>query len=390
MAAVSPDEEPVSEEHRQDRAQRALRVAVVAGFIGNSQRVQESCLVLCNACREGVPLECRLGKGVPATLLAMFLPHASQAQLPEAPPTRVLQPRRVRKVEFTQIGDVFFSMDFAGVDMSKVQWPEGTKEIRLLQFDRTVDDVTWPVNLDRLSFCVLDYKTNFCTDGSSFNHPLSNVIFPGGLREIFLGELFDQPIDDVAWPQGLERMSLPGFNQPIDDVRWPPALKSLEFMPPKEIQLRKNPNIRAAQLDIHHELGYNCHFTNLPASLETLWLSDAFSQNLDEINWPPGLVTLGLGIGCEPHVTDDISWPSSLRHIYSMHEIDEAPQGCVVTTVTDYDTESQSYEMEMEDAWVHGDAPDEGSCSDVYEDDDCPFTGFAADSDYEGYDSPIM
>ncbi|CAM9702687.1 unnamed protein product [Pylaiella littoralis] len=369
MAAVSPDEELMSEEHRQDRAQRALRVAVVAGFMRNSNDVQESCLGLCNACRESVPLECRISEGAPPTLLAMILPHASQAQQIESPPTRVLQPHRVRKVESTLNG-AFYSPGLACVDMSEVQWPEGTKEIRLLRFDRTVEDVTWSVNLERLSFGRFDFENFFTSDWSTFNHPLSNVIFPSGLREIFLGEAFNQPIDDVAWPQELERMSLPGFNQPIDDVRWPPALKSLEFISPKQIYLRKDPDTCAEELDFD-ENGHNCQFTNLPASLEALWLSDAFDKFLDEVNWPPGLVTLGLGVRCEWYNTNCLSWPSTLRHIYSMHEVDGAPEGCVVTTVKDH----------------------ERSSSDVYEDDDCPFTESAADSadsDYEGYDSPIM
>lgn len=379
----------MSEELRQDRAQRALRVAVVAGFMGDSREMQGSCLGLCNARREGVPLGClRIGKGVPPTLLAMVLPSATQAQQTEAPPTRVVQPRRVLKVEWN-FNDVFDVPGLGDLDVSEVQWPEGTKEINLLQFNRTVHSVTWPVTLDRLSFCILGparlslqatTMTPWPTKGF-FNHSLEGAIFPSGLREMFLGETFDHPIHNVVWPHGLERLSLPGCDQPIDDVTWPPALRSLEFLPPKQIHLRKNPSTCAEELDFESS-GHNFPFSKLPESLEALWLSDAFAQSLDEVTWPPGLLTIGLGLGFDAFFINLMSWPSSLQHIYSIHEIDTPHQGCIVTTVKDYDTESQSYELEMEDAWVHGDFSDEGSCSDVYEDDDCPFTGFAADSEY--------
>lgn len=393
MATVFAEEEPMSEELRQDRARRALRVAVVAGFMGDSRSAQESCLGLCNACREGIPLKSLLiGENVPPTLLAMVLPNDSRAQQTEAPPTRVLQHRRVLQVEwnYTDVQDV---AGVGGFDVSEVQWPEGTKEILLLQFKQTVEHVTWPVSLERLSFAILGparmarNATRFdpWPMRSFFDHPLHNATFPSGLREIFLGETFSQPLDTVAWPHGLERMSLPGFDENnLDDVKWPPALKHLEFMPPKQIRLRKNPNTCAEELDFDMT-GFNCPFFKLPMSLETLWLSDAFAQCLEIDPWPPGLVTMGLGKGFDSFFTNRISWPSSVRNIYTVHEINRPPQGCVVTTVKDYDTDSHSFEHEPEDGWVYGDMSDEISCDDVYEDDDCPFTGFAADTDHGDY-----
>ncbi|CAM9752267.1 unnamed protein product [Ectocarpus sp. 12 AP-2014] len=87
MAAVAA-EEPSSEEPMQDRALRGLQLAVVSGFVKDCR---ETCLALCNACREGVPLErMYVCEAVPQTLLAMIA---------ELPPTRVLQPRRVLRLE---------------------------------------------------------------------------------------------------------------------------------------------------------------------------------------------------------------------------------------------------------------------------------------------------
>ncbi|CAM9658503.1 unnamed protein product [Ectocarpus sp. 12 AP-2014] len=100
MAAVAA-EEPSSEEPMQDRALRGLQLAVVSGFVKDCRGVQETCLALCNACREGVPLErMYVCEAVPQTLLAMIVPHAVEAQQEaELPPTRVLQPRRVLRLE---------------------------------------------------------------------------------------------------------------------------------------------------------------------------------------------------------------------------------------------------------------------------------------------------
>ena len=38
------------------------------------------------------------------------------------------------------------------IDMSKVQWPQGTKEVAFWVFNRNLDDVPWPSGLERLWF----------------------------------------------------------------------------------------------------------------------------------------------------------------------------------------------------------------------------------------------
>ncbi|CAN0554497.1 unnamed protein product, partial [Ectocarpus sp. 8 AP-2014] len=84
MAAVAAEQRS-SVEHMQDRTQRGLQVAVVSGFVKDCRGVHQSCLALCNACREGVPVELmRVSELVPQTRLTMFLPQGA-----EAPPTRV-------------------------------------------------------------------------------------------------------------------------------------------------------------------------------------------------------------------------------------------------------------------------------------------------------------
>lgn len=395
MAAVSV--EPMSEELRRDRAQRALQVAVVSGFIKVCKSVQESCLGLCNACRDGVPVgSLRVAQGLPPTLSAMVAPDTSSSAEENTTATRVLQPRRVLRMEWDFSKEGWVSGDGLGVeymDLTKVQWPDGVTDVQVYAFDKTLEGVAWPPGLERLSFVSHEdgYRAWIAGDIAAFNHPLHGTIFPCGLREIFLGGAFNQEIEEVVWPELLERLSLPGFNKPIDNVNWPPRLLSLEFQTPGQIALRKEEVVHAEFLELNLD-GFNRPLTNLPASLETLWLSDAFTRSLEAVSWPSGLKTLGIG----GYIVGDVTWPSSLRHVYSRHEVVRAstlPPDCVVSVVTDYDTESQSHDPEdFEEYWEHVADADlayfgGGYCGpiddddDEYCDDDCPFTGFETDYD---------
>lgn len=359
-AAVVAEDESMAKELRQDRAHRALHVAVVSGFLQDIRPVQESCLGLCNACRDGVPVGCIVIEDkVPLRLLSVMLPSGSSA-LDGLKATRVLRPRRVLKVRWQwqeQYPDVPPQTYVSNVDLADVNWPEGIKEAQLVLFDQALERVAWPKSLERLSF----YSNGFVILCGSklaefpfpslrkglFNHPLQGVEFPSGLREIYLGNSFNQPIDDVAWPNGLERLSLPGFNHPIDNARWPPRLVALEFLCPSQIELRKKEDVRVEELDAEVQ-GFNRPFSTLPASLETLWLSNAFAQeSLSSIAWPSRLTTLGLGTSFGADLLEQISFPSSIRQLYSTVQIDlhiTLPAACQVTVLKDYDTESQSYE----------------------------------------------
>ncbi|CAM9276081.1 unnamed protein product [Ectocarpus sp. 4 AP-2014] len=364
MAAVAVEECP-GEEHMRDRALRALQFAVVSGFVKDCRATQESCLGLCNACREGIPVERMLiGEGVPQTRLAMVLPNAVRAQQEaDIPPIRVLQPRRVLRLQWTFRTNARWaetteetpnswagSPSVGDVDLGEVQWPEGIKEVNLLLFDGEIEGVAWPVGLECLSFCALQlsYGSSGFANRGSFNRSLVGATFPSDLREIFLGDAFDQPIEDVVWPHGLERLSLPGCNQPLDNVRWPPVLKSLEFSPPSQICLREDPNTRLDVLEPHRDR-FNSPLTNLPASLESLWLGNSFCQTLEGVNWPSGLVTLGLGSSFTGF-NEGVSWPPNLQNLYLVNEMDwlEYPKSCIVTIVKDYDTESQSFDAERD------------------------------------------
>lgn len=224
--------------------------------------------------------------------------------------------------------------DLRKADFCRVHWPEGIEEVQLTDFDIPIEGVAWPIGLVRLAFHDLrpDYSTSHVMMGL-FNRAFDGATFPSRLREMFLGEGFNQPLGGIVWPQGLERLSLPGYRRSIDDARWPPALKSLEFMLPEQIRLRKAPYVELEDLG-RLQIGFNSRFTTLPASLETLWLSDSFEQSPEGVVWPSGLSTLGLGAGFSPYLMSGVSWPSSLRHLFSTYDVDETvslPQGCTVS-----------------------------------------------------------
>ena len=93
-------EDSPGEIHKQERALRAIQVFVVSGFLEDNRRLMESCLVICNSCRECVPLQyLRVDGQAPPTLLAMFRPELLCTEAEGA--SRVLAPRRVLEVRWT-------------------------------------------------------------------------------------------------------------------------------------------------------------------------------------------------------------------------------------------------------------------------------------------------
>lgn len=161
-----------------------------------------------------------------------------------------------------------------------------------------------------------------------FNGCLWRFPLPSGLRELFLGDKFNCCIEYVEFPKGLERLSMPGFNQSLRNVEWPAGLKALEFVSPKQMLLWTGGAMYADFVDADDfqltfspkrffitspYLPFNATGSRfnqplgnmLPPSLETLWLSEAFDQPLDDVAWPEGLITLGLA--CDLHYLDYIT-----------------------------------------------------------------------------------
>ena len=251
--------------------------------------------------------------------------------------------------------------------MSKVRWPEGLRKISLVCFNRPVIGVIAADCLQVLAFHV-HFKV---IDGMSyvegtrgiFNWPLDGLTFPAGLRELFLGNRFNQSIDAVAWPEGLERLSMPGFNQPIQDVQWPPRLKTLEFSCPGESErgeLLPHLPWERQEWGFDQPLG-----TFLPMTLETLLLSENFDRSLRGVTWPTRLSVLGLGMQISAESMDGVEWPPSLRRLICSNEfldVGDIPPGCEVfclvpddvsyTNQSDYkDDYGYEFESDDDDRW---------------------------------------
>ena len=194
------------------------------------------------ACREYIPLEffVRICPEEPPTLLAAVWPERLCVEADIS--SKVPPPKRVRKVYWTFDDPGTYCRDAptkreeesanvtaCSIDMSKVRWPDGVREIYLSIFNRPVDEVVRPDGMELLSLCSPYHDHYGCQVPDHFNRPLAGVTFPAGLREIWLGLQFNHSIDNVAWPEGLELLSMPGFDRPIRNVRWPPGLKTLYF-----------------------------------------------------------------------------------------------------------------------------------------------------------------
>lgn len=388
-------EDSSSERHKQERALRAIQVCAVSGFLADNRGLTESCLVLCNLCRECVPVrDLRIDRHAPSTLTAVFRPSLASAKAEGD--SRVLMPRRVLEIrwmfydpvathfwedgeedeeeevkeeeqeedgnkdegeedgngdkgenkekgrnktaENVERGPVIASC----IDFSNARWPEGLRKVFLISFNRPVDGAVGPDSLQVLGFHIPSRVTrDRCRvhgTGGIFNMPLDGVKFPAGLRELFLGHNFNQCIDAVAWPEGLERLSMPGFNQPIRDIQWPSGLKTLEFIPPGELEIRETLGHlpwNRQEWGFDHPLG-----TFLPMSLETLLLSDNFNQPLQGVTWPSKLAVLGLGAELPEDSFTEVMWPPSLRKIVSSgscFDVRDAPPGCRVLRLEESD-----------------------------------------------------
>lgn len=148
------------QEERRGRTLCAVQVAVVSGFVEDFFEMEKSCLRLCNACRDVVPMTLlRIEEDAPSSLMRMLFPGMPQAG--RDPVSRVLPHRRVLGVEWAFLYFHNFLNSRSGikkeasgagatVDMSKVTWPEGTQEIDIFHFNQSVQGVVWPATLKRL------------------------------------------------------------------------------------------------------------------------------------------------------------------------------------------------------------------------------------------------
>ena len=131
----------MSGEDKEDRAHLALQIAATSGFVEGTRGIQTSCLRLCNACHEIVPVQrltiCDL---VPRSIAALVYPGLRQPEKYES--SRVLPHRWVLSIHWTffDVHTILVQLErkkaqmkqanrdatdravVENIDMSKVQW----------------------------------------------------------------------------------------------------------------------------------------------------------------------------------------------------------------------------------------------------------------------------
>lgn len=162
----------ISDEDKQDRTVRALQVVAISGFMKSVCGIQDSCLSLCHTCRDNIPVQClTISRYSPPSIQALVYPGLNQANTAGSP--RVLPPQSVRIVYWTCEGPSIVespsstdhsvseedgtqeaemrgrSVDWletdiwreGNLDISRIHWPEGTREISWCFVNRRMDPV---------------------------------------------------------------------------------------------------------------------------------------------------------------------------------------------------------------------------------------------------------
>ena len=85
--------------HKKKQALRAIEMVATSGFLRDKRGLKQSCLGVCNLCREGLTLRClKLPSKAPRTLLAVVWPDPLGTKGEGA--SRVLLPKKVLKVKW--------------------------------------------------------------------------------------------------------------------------------------------------------------------------------------------------------------------------------------------------------------------------------------------------
>ena len=148
----------------------------MTGFPQSVQSAHTSCLDLCNACREHVPVGClKLCAGVPSTMLEVIGSPANAHPAEKGRLSRVIPHWRALTNHWTfdySPNHDCWAMETeeaatdervqnppqvsrtagATIGIANVCWPEGTKEIVLCCFNGGVNALNFPVSLERLCF----------------------------------------------------------------------------------------------------------------------------------------------------------------------------------------------------------------------------------------------
>ncbi|CAM9699084.1 unnamed protein product [Laminaria digitata] len=174
-----------------------------------------------------------------------------------------------------------------------VAFPSGLRELIVRRFfNREIDGVAWPEGLKilRLGACfnqaLVSPDGGVLPGGVRGTAPLGpRNLLPAGLKELYLGDAFDQPLGASELPDGLEVLVLGKSFSRVQSVVWPSGLIRLRLLctwgisrsDPRYFGDLPRPQVR------------------LPRKLEFLEVGDTFNSSLTTVAWPPTLKVLLLG-----------------------------------------------------------------------------------------------
>lgn len=209
-----------------------------------------------------------------------------------------------------------------------VPWPPGLKTIRFgctWNIDRHGDRERWPPSLENIYI------------PSQFNQPLAGggIELHRGLREIALGETFNQSLVEVDWPPMLQTLTVSlHFDQPLEGVRLPAELREIYLRGkfnraisvvawPKALEVLElgscfNQPLVSRGVDGDAPISRKYP---LPAALNHLHLDNSFNHPLSGHELPDGLEVLRLGPSFK--FFPSVGWPTGLKKLFIRHEWDD-------------------------------------------------------------------
>lgn len=294
-------------------AMEVLSLVALSGF-APMHVMQEICLTLANASRDGAPCSLTLDEHTPKRLFPAWKPGAPVGR--GAPPYIGCVPsRRIRT--FGMIQRVTIRSNFK---LEFMEWPSSLREMIFTGcFWRNLRRDFWPEGIIKLEF-----------DGI-FDQSIEPNVLPHRLQELVLAGHFHQPIDDVVWPPSLHYLKLggdqvyeptfdfgseePSFNHPIEAVTWPRNLRRLEFgnMFDQPVEAAVFPD-GLEELSFGYRFNHPIEMMNLPPGLRAFRVGEEFNRPVDRVRWPDTLEEIALGADfCQP--IEAVRWPANLSKL---------------------------------------------------------------------------
>ncbi|CAM9333902.1 unnamed protein product [Ectocarpus sp. 4 AP-2014] len=293
------------------RAADVLRVVVLSGVVRPAE-VELVCLSICNACRESSTDYSIVVKAENARLV---LPSRRQDEGGASSPLSlygggrksysavpVMPAENSRVLPHRRISRLTFRV---GLPLSQVVWPEGLRGLKFgWRFDHPLDHP--------LPDSLIDLHL-----GGTFNHHIEGVTWPPRLAVLRFGDRFNRQVQLVAWPATLQSLTFgSSFDQPIEAMTWPSGLEVLRLgdafnHPVQAADWTSATNLRILEFGT----AFRCAVADVAWSpgLRELHFGPCFDQQLFASQLPRGLRLLRIPDVCDTFEPDGMPKDCKLR-----------------------------------------------------------------------------